>query len=302
MNIRTFSVNPDVEEDQLTAYLLEPSPEMRNTPRPAVLVLPGGAYLFTSDREAEPVALEFAAEGCQTFVLRYSVGQMEPGHPAFPDCLYEAVSAVALIRAHAEEWDIDPGNINVCGFSAGGHLALQCATSWRRAAGELELDPELARVNGSITGYPLSDYRVQLSDECRNIMDEQSRQLMDVATVAMFGSAEPTEEELDELSPAQLVGLDTPPAFLWATSADSLVPALHALDYARALATAGIPYELHIFEKGKHGLSLATPATRDKQGGAVDAEAAAWIGLARAWIRRDHARGPVERGNVGGNL
>ena len=110
----------------LTCYLQDTSAELApaNT-RPAVLVLPGGAYEFCSDREAEPVALAYLAEGYNAFVLRYAVGTTTPWH----DSLADAKAALAWMRENAEELSILPQKITAVGFSAGGHLAASLGTT-----------------------------------------------------------------------------------------------------------------------------------------------------------------------------
>jgi len=109
----------------LTPYVLECGNEFRYTKkRPAVLVLPGGGYQFCSNREAEPVALAFNHAGYHAFVLRYSVQQ----NATWPNPLNDYEQAIATIRARAEEWNVIPDQIAVCGFSAGGHLASAAAT------------------------------------------------------------------------------------------------------------------------------------------------------------------------------
>lgn len=114
--------DPDIT---LTAYVCEPSDEMPNMKtRPAMLVIPGGGYRFCSDREAEPIALEYIAKGFNAFVLRYSLDEKS----AFPTPLNDAVAALKLIRANADKWHIDPHKVAAIGFSAGGHLAAALST------------------------------------------------------------------------------------------------------------------------------------------------------------------------------
>lgn len=103
-----------------------------------MIILPGGAYAFLSDREAEPVALAYLAAGFQAFVLRYTIG----GEYAFQAALEDVSGAVELVREHAAEWHLDPDKIAVCGFSAGGHLAA--------ASGTLAAH----KPNALILGYP----------------------------------------------------------------------------------------------------------------------------------------------------
>lgn len=126
-------------EVTLTAYVSEPSPEMKNMDkRPAMLVIPGGAYRFCSDREAEPVALEYNAKGYNTFVLRYSLNEKSE----FPRPLDDAVTALKTIRANADKWYIDPEKVAVIGFSAGGHLAAALSTMGEE------------KPNACVLGYP----------------------------------------------------------------------------------------------------------------------------------------------------
>lgn len=125
----------------LTAYVQEPSPEMSTAAlRPAVLVLPGGGYFVTSDREAEPVALAYLAHGFNAFVLRYAVGETSPFEQSFAD----ARAALQWIRDNAAELHVDPERVAAVGFSAGGHLAASLAT----AAAD--------KPNALVTGYPVT--------------------------------------------------------------------------------------------------------------------------------------------------
>lgn len=201
----------------LTTYLLDESDEMPNAiNRPAVLIFPGGGYQFLSDREAEPIAMAFLAEGYHAFILRYSILE----NAVFPNPLRDAEAALALIRNKADEWHIRPENIAVCGFSAGGHLAAALGTM-----GSI-------RPNAMILGYPaiLTKLFSQLSP----------------------GTIPGLENEVDE---------QTPPAFIFHTANDGLVPVENALQFASALDDKNIPFELHIFQDGEHGLALAKPVT-----------------------------------------
>src|SRR5699024_2482850 len=115
----------DNKKVTLTAYLLDSSTEFSNiNKRPAVLVFPGGGYYTTSDREAEPIAMAYLAEGYNAFVLRYSVGQ----ESSFEVALSDAEAAITLIRDNAEVWNTDGNKIATIGFSAGGHLAAALGT------------------------------------------------------------------------------------------------------------------------------------------------------------------------------
>lgn len=125
----------------LTCYVQTPSTELGNAAvRPAVLVLPGGGYFVTSDREAEPVALAYLAQGFNAFVLRYAVGAQSPFESSFAD----ARAALAWIREHAAELHIDPAKVAAVGFSAGGHLAASLATAAQD------------RPDALVVGYPVT--------------------------------------------------------------------------------------------------------------------------------------------------
>ena len=124
----------------LTVMVQEVGGEFRGvTARPAVLILPGGGYMFCSDREAEPVAMPYLKAGFQAFILRYSLRE----DSAWPQPLKDYEQAMALIREHAEEWHVIPDRIAVIGFSAGGHLA--------GAAAAMSVN----RPNAAILGYPV---------------------------------------------------------------------------------------------------------------------------------------------------
>ena len=139
MQLETIILNED-RNVTLTAMTQDVGGEFRGvTARPGVLVLPGGGYMFCSDREAEPVALPYLAAGFQAFVLRYSTGE----HSAWPNPLEDYEQAMALIRENAEELNVIPDQIAVIGFSAGGHLAGAAATMSEN------------RPNAAILGYPV---------------------------------------------------------------------------------------------------------------------------------------------------
>ena len=283
----------------LTTYILADSPEMLNgKKRPAVLVCPGGAYLNCSDREAEPVALRFAAMGYHAFVLRYSTyyegaGTFPPAKdlPVNPNSLYPAPlrdigRAFLTIRAHADEWLVDVDKIAICGFSAGGHNCAMYAVKWHDPVicDFFGAAPEAFKPAAAILGYAICDYRLMF----REIADPFIRDLGDAADIAYFGTKTPTPEQLAAASPVLHVSKHTPPTFLWATAADPVVPAENSTRMASALAAAGVPFELHVFENGGHGLSLADQATAGSLWD-TDADAAQWIDLAGAWLKKRFA-------------
>ncbi|MDR3313202.1 MAG: alpha/beta hydrolase [Oscillospiraceae bacterium] len=233
----------------LDTYLLSPSREMPHVQtRPAVLVLPGGGYSFCSAREAEPVAMAFAAQGYHTFVLQYSLGK----DSSFAQARTDAEAALTHIRSNAAAWGVRPQQIAAIGFSAGGHLAAALAVGrGEQRPGQ----PEPPRPNALILGYPCT--------------------LAEINEVLAF-----PVPSLPELVDAQ-----TPPTFLFSTSNDRTVPIRHSLAFLDALEKAGVPFEAHIFAGGDHGYSLATPAVCADQATAQrNAPNAAWLPQCCTWL------------------
>jgi acetyl esterase/lipase len=283
----------------LTAYLLSDSPELLNGKRrPAVLICPGGAYLGCSDREAEPVALRFAAMGYHAFVLRYSTYSNGQGFapvfgnlPVNPNSVHPAPmrdigKAFLTIRAHAGEWLVDRDRVAICGFSAGAHNCAMYSVYWNDPIlyeffGE---EPSALKPAASILGYGISNYHLMFGE----IKDSFAQQLSDSASIAFLGTRSPSKKLLDTVSPALHVTENTPPTFLWATAADELVPVENTIRMANALAQAGVPFEAHIFEDGMHGLSLADQASAGSLM-QMDTDAAKWVGLAEAWLKKRFA-------------
>lgn len=213
--------------------------------RPAVLVLPGGAYAMTSETEGEPVALKFAAAGACAFLLWYSVAPAR-----FPQSLCEVLAAVRLIRQNAALWNIDPQRIAVCGFSAGGHLAASAGVFWERDFVKDALGgagPSL-RPDRLILCYPVlggTRYTHRVSME--NLLGENPSQTL-LRQMDLYGQ----------------VDKRTPETFLWHTAEDECVPPAGSLLFAQALLEHGVLCELHLYPHGGHGLSLGNYLSADE--------------------------------------
>ncbi len=298
MRFETIKLYEDREDVTLTTYILDDSPEMlAGAYRPAVLICPGGGYINCSDREAEPVALAFAALGYHAFVLRYST--YAEGKDVFPDlseplaekpyiqypaAIRELGQAVLLLHSHAVEWHIDVEKIILCGFSAGAHNTAMYATKWhtellREHFGRASEEFRPAAV---ILGYPLCDY-VYMEQKLKSC-DSKKADFFHVSNGILMGETA-GEEKLIELSPALNVDQWTPPMFLWATAEDELVPVQNTIRMAHALADHGIPFEMHIFEEGPHGLALASQASAGSEY-QINSNAAGWVALAGAWLEK----------------
>ena len=293
---QTIKLYDNRDDVTLTTYVLADSPELLNgRKRPAVLVCPGGAYLGCSDREGEPVALRFAAMGYHAFVLRYSTyyqggfGQFPPGDlPVNPNSLHPAPlrdlgKAFLTIRAHADQWLVDVDKIAICGFSAGGHNCAMYSVYWNDPilSAHFGAAPEQFKPAAALLGYALTDYHLMFGSNA----DPMAQAILDAANIAFFGTKEPSPEALDATSPALHVSQATPPTFIWATAADALVPVEHSTRMATALAAAGVPFEIHVFESGQHGLSLADQATAGSPLD-LDDDAKHWVDLAQAWLKK----------------
>lgn len=251
----------------LYTYFLDSSIEMRpNEKRPVILMCPGGGYEMTSDREAEPMAMQFLAMGYHVAVLRYSVCPVR-----YPAALLQVAESVLYLKEHADEYHIDQEKIVVQGCSAGGHLAANYGIAWNspfltKLMG-MENDPERLCVAGLLLCYPVITSGEKAHEESfRNLLGEQY------------------EEKKEELSLENQVTPDTPPTFLWHTATDETVPVENSLYFFQACLQQGVSAELHIYPVGGHGLSLANEETCRANGIGVQKECQSWIGLAQTWL------------------
>lgn len=215
---------------------IDPAPQRRS-----VVIFPGGGYRFVSEREAEPVALRFAAAGFNAFVVWYHIA---PSRYPLPQ--QDAAAAVAYVRTHAAELHSHPNKIAVLGFSAGGHLAGSLGVLWPDAAlwQPLNLTPEDVRPNAMVLCYPVITAGEHAHRGSFN---------------NLTGTETPAAHQPFSLE--NLVTADTPPAFLWHTWDDGSVPVENTLLMAAALRHAGVQAEVHIFPHGSHGVSLADDTT-----------------------------------------
>lgn len=233
-----------------------------------VILCPGGGYEWLSPREARPVADAFAARGWTAWVLSYTVAA--PGVVPGDRPLHQLARAVAQVRRLQPELPVV-----VCGFSAGGHVAASLAVHWQDTRG-LETPGRTARPDAVVLGYPVitaGEWAHHPSLEALLGREPQGAARADWMRQAQYFSLE------------KHVTPETPPVFLWHTAADELVPVQNSLLFAQALAEKQVPFELHIYPKGVHGLSLATPEVEEpeKQRWA-DAHVAEWFPECIRWL------------------
>lgn len=225
----------------LTAYLIDGNPNETEV-RPAVVVIPGGGYGNVSYREGERIALSYSAAGFHTFILDYCVAPHK--HP-LP--IINAAKALEIIRNNAKEWNVAADKVAVCGFSAGGHLAASISTLWNNESmfsSDRKMN-ELHRPDASILCYPvITSGEYAHKGSFKNLIGSE------------------TENELWEtFSLENRVDKNTPPAFLWHTYTDAAVPVENSLLYAQALRKNDIPFELHIYPEGPHGMACVSDET-----------------------------------------
>lgn len=237
MDVYEITGNPKPEgaRGRLTAWVQEPSDEFcPDRQFPAILILPGGGYCFTSAREAEPVAMRFYARGFSVFVLEYSCAPS-----VFPTALREAVMAMTWIRENSARLHIRADAIGALGFSAGGHLCGTLGTMYDCPEVADLVEAVSARPDGLCLCYPVAVSWGKTHDESfRNLTGGR-------------------EDLTCRLSLDRLVRPDMPPVYLWHTRTDDLVPVRNSLLLAQAMEEKQVPFAMHIYAQGGHGVSTA---------------------------------------------
>ncbi|MBZ6489560.1 alpha/beta hydrolase [Priestia aryabhattai] len=274
-------------------YLLDNTPEIdENRKHPAVIICPGGGYMVTSDREAEPIALQFLSAGYNTIVLRYTT--QDKGNAEYPTPLFDLAKMVLTVRQNAIDWNIDPDKIAICGFSAGGHLCASLAVHWQDSflLERVGTVPDMIQPNAVILGYPLLDivHTKQMldQDEMANIVIpdfSMTKKEFLVEVNNIVTGEDDSVERIYGVYPINFVNKDVPPVFIWHTAADTLIYVGNSLKFALKLEEYKIPFEMHIFETGDHGLSLGTKVTGNHES-FLNEDAAQWLKLALRFLSR----------------
>jgi acetyl esterase/lipase len=233
----------------------------------AILICPGGGYgMLATDHEGKQVAEWLNSLGIAGIILKYRLAPKYK-HPAPLD---DARRAIRMVRFKSKEWRLDPERVGVLGFSAGGHLASTLATHFREAH-PIPGDP----INGfterpdvAILVYPVISFIADFSHQgsARNLLGSNA-----------------TKEQLTKLSNETQISEKTPPTFLAHTLADTGVPMENSVAFAMALRKHKVPFELHIFERGPHGLGLGKGSKRHNVSPEPSFEA--WPSLCATWLR-----------------
>lgn len=268
MKTEMINLCPDMSKATLTTYISNDEPELQIPPRTALLICPGGGYHWLSDREAEPIAKTFFAAGMNCFVLRYSLNE----EACFPQPLVEASLAMKHIRENAEKYNIDPQRVFVIGFSAGGHLAASLGTLWHKdyVYEKAPMPYGINKPTGTILSYPVI-----------NGGEYAHRGSFDW----LCGAGKDDPETIEKYSIDKQVSEKTAPAFIWHTANDQLVPVQNSLFLAQALSAYKVPYELHIYPNGVHGMALANEETWKGDPALKNNYMAGWVRDAIHWIK-----------------
>ena len=241
------------QEDVIMEYY-EP---LKKSSDAAVIIFPGGGYTWLADHEGEGYAQLLNVFGISAFVVKYRV------YPnLFPAPLLDARRAIRFVRFHANKFAINKSKVLVMGSSAGGHLAALVST-YLEEIGEPNdaLCQESFLPNGQILCYPLisSDESISHKGSYRSLLGDKY-------------------ENRQDYSPELLISEKTPPAFIWHTANDELVPSENSYRYAEMLTKNGIACELHVFPFGNHGLGIANGDRQVNQ----------WVYLLQNWLRSNY--------------
>jgi len=249
----------------ITAYV--PASTDTNANRPAMIICPGGAYVKLAPHEGNDYALWLNQQGIVCFVLKYRLGVNGYRHPAM---LQDGARAVRWVRAHAEEFHVDAHRVGLMGSSAGGHVTAMVITHFDagdpRAADPV--DRQSSRPDLAILCYPVMTMTEPFAHK---------------TSKANLVGTNASPELVRETSPELQVKTNTPPCFIWQTFEDKTVAVENSLMFAEALRKAGVPFDLHIYEKGRHGQGLGDKPPFDHP--------SPWAGDCLLWLK---ARGYVQ--------
>ena len=228
--------------------------------RPAMLIMPGGAYLGISDGEGEPIAIRYAQKGFATFVLSYSI------HTAYPAPLTEAMLAMRFIRDNAKKYNVDKDKVCAMGFSAGGHLCGMLATVKKSETERIGEVPKNVRPNAVIMSYAVVTLGEYTHEDTKNVITGGDKDLT------------------EKLSIEKRVDKDCSPTFIWHTYEDNAVPVENSLMLASAYRKNKVPFALHIFEHGWHGLALCNENDYPPERMLLR-RVGKWVDLSVDWLR-----------------
>lgn len=249
----TPGFNPEIKQDfpSIKPYIINSA-----APCGAVIVCPGGGYSHKAAHEGEPIALWLNSIGLSAFVLNYRVAPYKHPYP-----LKDAQRAIRYVRYNASEWNINPNQIGILGFSAGGHLASTAGTHFDEGDTNAQdpIDTVSSRPDAMVLCYPVISFgEYGHKGSMVNLLGEK-----------------PDEALKYSLSNENSVSNNTPPAFLWHTADDQSVNVENSLMFSSSLKKHEVPFELHVFPHGRHGLGLAQELP----------DVSMWTALCEKWFR-----------------
>ena len=250
-NIPGFDLSIDQKAPNITPYLVKTA-----KPCGAVIVCPGGGYWGKAEHESAPIAHWLNNAGISAFVLDYRVAPYKHPYP-----MLDAQRAIRMVRYHASKWNILPDKIGMLGFSAGGHLTSTAGTHFDFGSPQASdpVEQTSCRPDAMVLCYPVISFH-----KYRHIG----------SMVALLGERSPKDLRM-LLSNETQVTPQTPPTFIWHTANDDGVPVGNSLLFAGALSKHHVPFELHVFPAGAHGLGLAIH----------DPVVSQWTGLCATWLK-----------------
>ncbi|EDM37415.1 alpha/beta hydrolase [Pedobacter sp. BAL39] len=223
----------------------------------AVIICPGGGYgILAISHEGYDVARQFNAIGVAAFVLKYRLPSDEIMTDKFFGPLADAQQAIYQLRKNASRWAVNPAKIGIMGFSAGGHLAATLTVHYEDV--KIENQERLSlRPDFSILIYPVVSFGASAH----------------TGSVANLIGKNGTAEQKDYFSCEKQVNAQTPPTFMVHANDDKVVPPDNSILFDQALVKAGVPAELHLYQKGGHGFGLHNKTTTDE-----------WFGRLQHWM------------------
>ena len=246
--------NEEKDKPRITVCLPEKS-KMTGT---AVVVCPGGGYGgLAMNHEGWQIAEWYNSFGVVAIVLEYRHRGKGYGHP---NPLLDVQRAIRTTRFNAEKWGIDSKKIGVMGFSAGGHLASTAGTHFDSHKEPVdEIDKVSCRPDFMILCYPviMFDASVTHKGSQHNLIGPDA-----------------PNELIEYYSNEKQVTDQTPPTFIFFTDEDTVVPSENGVEFYRALRRHKVPAEMHVFQKGRHGVGLA----KGQHGNEI------WPELCKAWL------------------
>ena len=238
-------------------------PEQNIDVRTTVLIVPGGGYHFLSENESDPIAVFFMNAGCNCAILRYSVS---PDETIFPAALMQEAKALYMLKEMADKYGIDRDRIFTCGFSAGGHLAASLGVFWNRKFLKdlLGIENDKFKPAGTILEYPV------LVNHGKHHQG---------SFINLLGSKYGDKELMELTSLEKQVSDETTPMYIMHTIEDTCVPLEGTLLFTNKLREHGVPFELHIYDHGNHGISTASRLV-----GNQNSRLSNWMTMAVDWM------------------